>query len=83
MAKQAGVTRKQIYDLYFDRPKEEETRQSSQPGHRYEARVQVVQHATEFWCVWDHMSNSYAFGGQYTYLTQDVALTSAIELNEK
>jgi len=54
MAKQAGVTKKQIYDVHYDRHQEDDQRPPAELGPaRYEARKHTIVDGVQYWCVWD------------------------------
>lgn len=74
MANQAGVTKKQIYDIHFGRG--QVAPEATAVAKRFEARKQV----DEYWCVWDTKTNAHAFGGSLTYLTQADAIARAEQL---
>jgi hypothetical protein len=81
MAKQAGVSKKTIYDLHFGRHQQDRQVAALPIAKRFEARKQDGTGTDEFWCVWDTHSNAHAFGGSLTYLTQAVAIERAEELS--
>jgi hypothetical protein len=79
MAKQAGVTKRQIYDVYFGRYQDPET--AAVPSTRFEARSHVVIAGVQYWCVWDTHLDVLAHSGSLTYLAEDVAMERAATMN--
>jgi predicted RNA binding protein YcfA (HicA-like mRNA interferase family) len=81
MAKQAGVTKAQIYDIYFHRSgsDDEVPSEAEKPPGRYEPRPQPD--PPGFWCVWDKLEDCLAFNGNLSYLTEEAATERAAHLN--
>lgn len=79
MAKQAGVTKQQIYDIHFGRYQEDQAAPVS--SSRFEARSHEVVAGVQYWCVWDTQIDALAHSGSLTYLTEDVAMERATALN--
>jgi hypothetical protein len=77
MAKQAGVTKKRIYEIHFGYEEEEQKSELSPVPKRFEAKRQD---GTDFWCVWDTQANASAFGGAFNYLTEEDAIAQAARL---
>lgn len=81
MANQAGVTKRTIYDVHFERQRPaQQVVPVLNVARRFEARKQGETGSDEFWCVWDTLSDTQAFGGALTYLTQADAMARAEEL---
>ena len=81
MAKQAGVTKQQIYDIHFERYQEEEPASAAVVVSRFEARAHEIVDGVQFWCVWDTQLDAFAYGGQLTFLTEQVAFERAALMN--
>jgi hypothetical protein len=79
MARQAGVTKKRIYEIHFGL--REQAQPATASAKRFEARKQPGTGAQEFWCVWDTLTNNRAFGGQLTYMNEADAVARATELS--
>ena len=80
MAKQAGVTKKKIYDMHFGRDDEAKQKAEASVAKRFEARKQDGTGSDEHWCVWDNHTGTKAFGGSLAYLTQTDAIARAEDL---
>jgi hypothetical protein len=81
MAKQAGVSKKKIYDIHFGRESVSRPIKAAVSTKRFEARRQDGVGIEEFWCVWDTLANAQAFGGALTYLSEAEAIARAEELS--
>ncbi|MGN8547825.1 hypothetical protein ACQPTN_24880 [Bradyrhizobium sp. 13971] len=88
MAKQAGVTKAIIYDIHFgrrtgaDHGKELAVTTAKAIEVVGAARFEVrKQYESEFWCVWDTITDCEAYSGQYTYLAYEIAVEHAALLN--
>jgi hypothetical protein len=81
MARQAGVTKKRIYEVHFGLQEQAHPHAATVSTKRFEARKQLGAGAQEFWCVWDTLTNNHAFGGQLTYMTEADAVARATELS--
>lgn len=79
MAKQAGVTKQEIYDIHFGRYQEEEATAAS--STRFEARAHVVVDSVQYWCVWDTQIDAMAHSGALSYLTEDIAVEHSTAMN--
>jgi hypothetical protein len=79
MANQAGVTKKQIYDVHFGHVAAAQ-QQATVVTKRFEAHKQDKTGIEEYWCVWDTQSNVPAFGGSLRYMTETDAVAKAEQL---